>query len=263
MLRQILKILVFNQFLSVLTFQNLAEIKGISTALSDVISEVFVQPAIKFDFVVLGENSHGINDVLNQVRRNSSSNFSTQISHIKSKMSPYETNLVVFARSSEQLKQSFDVEHFEFPDGFFRIFRSYNFLFFIEGDLNLTKLTIRRPNPDYGHISQYSYFLIKKNKQIQLMTIEWWTEKSCNQEQHVILNTFDVLKLKWEKPLNVGVKFKNFHGCQLKSYTSIFPLPFFDKALMKSDISEFQINLVAQTLGIAKHLKVIPQRDEL
>lgn len=70
-----------------------------------------------------------------------------------------------------------------------------------------------------GQMLNFAYFLKNTTTEIQLITIERFTEKACNQKQLVTLNTFEKSTMKWKTPLNVQEKFKNFHNCMLNSYT--------------------------------------------
>lgn len=89
------------------------------------------------------------------------------------------------------------------------------------------------------------------------MTIEWWTEVACNQEQHVIINTFDTRTLQWQKPLKIDEKFRNFHGCQLKSFSSTFLIPIYDKGLMAVEISDMEVSFFAGALNLNDELELV------
>lgn len=103
MLQIILRCLIFIQFPSVLNLPNYsAEIKGVSTALSDVIAKIFIEREIKFDVILIGEKSYAVNDAINQILKKNSNEFALKISR-KSKVPLELTNLVVFAKNTQDL----------------------------------------------------------------------------------------------------------------------------------------------------------------
>ncbi|XP_070490016.1 uncharacterized protein [Chironomus tepperi] len=47
------------------------------------------------------------------------------------------------------------------------------------------------------------------------MTLEWFTPKYCNKAQPVLVNVFDKINFRWQKPLIIPEKFNQFYGCML------------------------------------------------
>lgn len=64
--------------------------------------------------------------------------------------------------------------------------------------------------------------------EIKVKTIKWFTESKCDVEQTVTLNSFNIKKEKWNKPLKIDYNFENYHGCTLSVYSEVFRIYFVD-----------------------------------
>jgi hypothetical protein len=65
----------------------------------------------------------------------------------------------------------------------------------------------------YGYFMLYTYFVITEQKEIMLVSSEWFTEQLCNEQQFVVLNRFDRKTKKWQNQRKIYQKFQNFHNC--------------------------------------------------
>lgn len=73
--------------------------------------------------------------------------------------------------------------------------------------------------------------MLNNSDELQLQTLEWFSESKCDEEQISVLNSYDLNDQQWIEPLHITEKFKNFFGCKLKVASSIFKLSFLDEGL--------------------------------
>lgn len=72
-------------------------------------------------------------------------------------------------------------------------------------------------------------FLNFPTDEIQLQTLEWFTESKCDDAQVVVVNSFDKKLKRWRNPFDVPEKFKNYHNCTLTVASKIFRLGMIDE----------------------------------
>lgn len=230
--------------------------------MSDVIFELFVKWNTSFDYVLCA-NSSISNKIISQV---SNQNFGRMKSNVKTNDQNFRSSSVVMHPSTKTITKAYEDNYFK-PTSNHQYSQNWTqkvtILNYVDGEFDFKNITFQKPNHQFGHISQFSYFLINNPKEILLMTINWWTEKACDQEQHVILNTFDKFKLKWKSELKIQEKFTNFHGCQFNTYSTIFMLPMIDEALLRNLLTFDQVTMMAPLLGLADFLDLFPKREAI
>jgi hypothetical protein len=114
-------------------------------------------------------------------------------------------------------------------------------------DIKLEKLKIHPLTFNEGHIGHFSYFLIETLKEIQLKTLEWFTEKSCNIQHEILINTFHKKNKTWSSSFDIEEKFTNFYSCILQTFSSIFnfyTLYATERVDLITKIYPFEIDLV-------------------
>lgn len=92
--------------------------------------------------------------------------------------------------------------------------KKLKFLFYIE-DSNFKNLPQKSLKWIITHLLHFSYFLLNSKNQIYLVSLEWFSEKACSQQQIKVLNIFDKKLKKWSKTFDVEEKFRNFYQCPL------------------------------------------------
>jgi hypothetical protein len=126
-----------------------------------------------------------------------------------------------------------------------------------------------------GHLLHYAYFLMNSQREIQLATLEWFTEISCNTQQLKIINSFSKSRKSWKNTLEVPEKFQNLFGCELiflifdSSYHTSFDdaneprglLPSFTKAVgsVGNFSVKFQVyneNSKIESKGLSSHIAI-------
>lgn len=99
-----------------------------------------------------------------------------------------------------------------------------------------------------GIIEQFEFLLINDGQFLQLATIEWFTDKACNQPQLKILNSFDKVTKKWKHILQNYEKFQNFYGCRLSLCVEI---PFQNGMIWNG---EYKWDGQIKSLGLIHHI---------
>lgn len=215
-MRKVLKILFsciffLNFFASKIFCSSLAE------PLNDVVTELFVKREVSFEFVIYGNSTNNFSNSVDLMLKLFDGNRSTKI--LKSeKVLGLKNSAVIFVDQNFLAKNKDELVGFENAQP-----QDMNFVIITDKNFDLSLLA-KNPTSHFGHFSHFSYFLTEIGSQIELRTFEWWTEKVCNQPQLITLNSFDLITKKWQKPLEIPQKFLNFHGCPLKSSSSILRL---------------------------------------
>lgn len=125
--------------------------------------------------------------------------------------------------------------------------KSLNFLIYVAEKLDINNLKIPSPTYDQGHIGHYSYFIVETSKEIQLLTLEWFTERACHTQQTILINSFIKSNKKWKEKLEIDEKFKNFHNCTLNvfsriyNFEALYTLNLYDKQIK---LHPFEVELV-------------------
>lgn len=183
-----------------------------SHALYDVVEELFIRRGIYFDIYICGKATGFFNDQIDNFLK-----MFGQKRAIKHEWLTYfKESAVIFVNTETYGFELNNVAIFnEFPK---------DFVFVIISDcLNCLKI-VKNPSSHHGHISHFAYLFEDNGKEIELKTFEWWTEKACNVQQLINLNTFDKHSLSWRRELKIPQKFSNFHNCSIKYTTSIFTM---------------------------------------
>lgn len=269
MLKFVLNIWI--QFNFIFAFHQHQDFESVSIAISDVVFELFVKSNIHFDLIDFN-NTPLTDKIISRLNRKNFGEIK-----IKLKTSIDESPRVTFVNmykssifltpSTVKVNNFYKSWEFKFDDTFghpYQFSQIFKFLNFVSSDFNLNEIIFKQPNHRFGHPSQFSYFLKNKKKEIDLISIEWWTEKACNQEQHVVINTFDKLKSKWNQKLEIQEKFRNFHNCQLKTYSLIFRIPIIDKGINRKHLTFDELVMMAPFIGLPNSIfDIFLHRDTL
>ncbi|KAL7012938.1 hypothetical protein ACKWTF_015111 [Chironomus riparius] len=227
-----------------------SEIQSISRSIQEVSEVFYIRNEIQFDVISIQSDPKHFNQLINYLLASNEVNNSYRLSSI----TEYLVGLFGIVYSSIILAEScenftFISTNFQFGNPFAK---SSKFLIYIEScDLDLMqnnieqliknkRITFRR-----GSIEQFEFLLINDGDNLQLASIEWFTESACNQPQLIIINTFNKTAKKWSKKLENYEKFQNFHGCNL----TLWIAPDNEESLFESVIVD-KNNRISEVIGV-------------
>jgi hypothetical protein len=192
-----------------------SQFSPISHALHDTINAMFVQNKINFDIIVYGPMTRSIMDVLNEVSALNNGTYAEQIVNLKTLTWDHEVRKSAVILSSDFRYLLIFSDLTKLRNKFYTTFK---FLFYYE-DSNIHDFLSAQYRKLYwkpGQVDHYSYFLINRDENtFALLSLEWFSEKACNKAQLTVVNDFNKTAIKWQKPLRIEQKFKNFYGCLL------------------------------------------------
>ncbi|KAG5670816.1 hypothetical protein PVAND_001054 [Polypedilum vanderplanki] len=203
--------------------------QSVSKAIYDVIHEFFINQNIKFDFIIYGEKSNHITDVVDEVTKKVNNEIPLTLEHItniqdwKHKL---KQSTVVFIKSIENLKNfhqnsketeeiSAEIKHF----GSERL----KFLVYVEDIKNVEQYFNVLVDQGFEHTSsigqlQFHGFFIyvnRINKKVSLYVHQIYGLKLCRRFTLTILNSMNMNSEKWDKTLENFDHYENFHGCMV------------------------------------------------
>ncbi|KAG5673139.1 hypothetical protein PVAND_003210 [Polypedilum vanderplanki] len=183
----------------------------IATALTDVIEKFFISQNISFEFLIFGEKTIEISDVLDEVLKNR--NFNTKIKYI-----PYDTystkQLLIINGSAIILGEPEYMKNFNNITRVMTMYPKTIKLLTCTNNINdfyaQNFLTFGFPKT-----AQFQYFLNENDNNIELQIFEWFDENFCNKKFIKVINTFNKTSEKWSNKLENYQKFSKFHQCYL------------------------------------------------
>ncbi|KAG5673137.1 hypothetical protein PVAND_003208 [Polypedilum vanderplanki] len=183
----------------------------IATALSDVIEEYFVRQKISYEFIIFGEKTNEILDVLDEVLKNE--NNSIKIRHISFKKS----KKIIINESAIILGEPEYMKSFNNLTKVLTLFpKTIKLLIYTNNTSDFSSQNFLTILP--ADTGQFQYFLNENDNNIELQTFEWFDENICNKRFIKTLNTFNQKSKKWNKKLENYKKFTQFHQCMLSMF---------------------------------------------
>lgn len=155
--------LIFILISSVSSAQKLNRSKNVqllSSAISDVINELFIRQKLKLEILIYDEVSPHIYDVINGLGRSSFFTNISSSSYTREKSNRRELimeSTLIFCKSLEKIKKFIDNHELDI-----REFPKHNtVLFYTEEQINVSQLEVRDLSSSFGEIEWYSYFMFK------------------------------------------------------------------------------------------------------
>jgi hypothetical protein len=231
-----------------------------SNAVIEVIREFYIANSIRFDFVIYGQATSHLSDVIDAVSREISKEVAGKIIHIKDVSSfnhKFNQSAVIFMKSSENLR---DLNNqsiaFKSPTTkLSNIPERYKFLVFVEEIQNhqqicdaLANFSIPRPVL-MSDLRFFEFFLTSDKKFVNLTANLLYSEEKCGIFTQKLLNSYDIKSQKWTKELRNYNHFENLNDClltfgvRMEKHWYVKELRQFFGALPSSDVidSMFQI----------------------
>lgn len=157
-----------------LTFTSVESLKGLlksqdnqilSTALVDVVNNLFITQEIQFDLIIYEKVSFDIDGVINGFRKGGLHFTIIKVSNKRNRF--VERSAIIFCESLVE------VQKFLVNQKFARSFSplKYRFLFYTNKPFNVSKMRVKNLHSFSGEISWFSYFLIKEKskKKIEIL----------------------------------------------------------------------------------------------
>lgn len=200
----------------------------VSSAIFDIVQEFYIKFSENFEFLIFTEESKEVRDILEKILKridNSSvkiRSFGSQQQDIKFN---YPTvflfdnveNFLKFKSTSSRSMQ-YHRENSKYLVYCQNMIHQDILDFYSQPGV----LDIGKKDTDL-----FMYFIVEHSrKKLELVTLEYFTEKACNKLQLKILNSFNVKTKKWRK-ISKPLKFKNFHNCMLVEFALLDPNMFF------------------------------------
>lgn len=215
---------IFNLLLFSLTlnFTTAKSISDLISSFSTIITELFIIPQIPFDVIIYKSKSSKTFDIIDEIGNQLSGKI-LQISNSSEWNHELTQSAVILTENEKDLKEFLNRTELKNV-----VAKSLRFLIYSSEKIEMKNLKIPPLTFDRGHIGHFSYFVIETLKEIQLKTFEWFTEKFCDVQQEILINSFDKKKKNWKSDLKIQPKFKNFHNCTLKLISRIYNFPTFE-----------------------------------
>lgn len=131
---------------------------------NDIIDALFIKPQIRFDIIIFKSTT---SDIIDRIGGQLHGKILRTSGNLKISQSA-----VIFTQSLGELLNSTELTS-NFP-------QSLRVLIHSSEKYSIKNLSIPKPTFDRGHIAHYSYFVTENLKEIQLWTLEWFTENSKN-----------------------------------------------------------------------------------
>ncbi|KAG5671268.1 hypothetical protein PVAND_001474 [Polypedilum vanderplanki] len=196
----------------------------ISKAITDVIFEFYIAQNIHFDFLIYGETSSHMNDVIYIVIRNISDVIPINIiyvSDITNWKHKLNQSAMIFIKSIKNLRKLHENSKIRDDFGPFLEYSGYEklkFLIYVEDIKNIDDFSFifGRNDPEIinrsGDITLYEFFIISHENFILLLANDIF-EGHCGKVTLKILNFIEIISKVWEKPLQNFDHYSDFNGC--------------------------------------------------
>lgn len=131
-------------------------VRLISTAITDVVNELFVRHDIEFETFIMDKVSPHVHDVIDGLGKGQVQTTRYNMSHYSDYNRRFTVPAVIFCRSLDQIRSVID-NYF----GSIYYPRNFKFLYYVEEPFNLTKIDVRKLDSHYSRQSCFSYFIFK------------------------------------------------------------------------------------------------------
>ncbi|KAG5671281.1 hypothetical protein PVAND_001486 [Polypedilum vanderplanki] len=202
---------------------------SVSKAIFDVIHEFYIAQNIKFDFIVYGEKSNHINDVIDEVTKKVNEEIPTNLKYITNIQDwnhEFNRSAVIFIKSiknlenfqmktqlllnndvklkyygSERLKFLVYIEEIEYAEQFgdILVYTGFEVFSFI------------------GEMQFYEFFIYldRRRKNIILLVHQMFNSKVCGKFSLNKINSMNVNSQKWNESLENFDHYENFYSCMI------------------------------------------------
>jgi hypothetical protein len=227
---------------SILEMQESGPAKSVATAMTEVIQKFFIDNFIDFDFIIYGQTTSYIDDVIDGITRNLSENTTVNIKHITDidnwnhEMS---RSAVILMKTREYLWNLHAVgTNFSYGTKLSNsVPKTLKFLIHVEKIDEFQQLIdvtndFRMPySLNYMNFKFFELFIINDQNQsmISLAANVLFSKNNCRQFQLKMLNIFDTDTQKWEFEVKNFDHFDDLNGCMINLMVGLDHLLFSDE----------------------------------
>ncbi|KAG5671334.1 hypothetical protein PVAND_001537 [Polypedilum vanderplanki] len=198
---------------------------SISKAISDVIHEFYIAQNIKFDFIIYGETSNHINDIIDEDTKEMNKEIPTTVKHIENinDWNHLISNSAIFFIKSVENVKALHMRSLQIYQDHSKLttvtFKKLKFLVYVEEIQTFQNLkdAVRELNFTFSihtsDIRYFEFFITADEKFVNLSANLLYSEDHCGQFKPEFLNSFNISAQKWNQKLQNFDHFNNFHGC--------------------------------------------------
>jgi hypothetical protein len=218
-----------------------------SRAIADVIREFYIANHIQFDFIVYGETSNHINDVIDGVIKQADQyTIPVTLKHIKYVKNwnhEMDQSAVIFVKSQKILQ---DLHNSAINNkNFFPLLtnmetKQFKFLIYVDEIKSLQQLNdaVNETNVylsfEKTDLRYFEFFVTSDELWLNLTARLIYSEDHCGEFKLKVLNSVDKRSQQWTKRLENFDQFRNFHGC-LMPFIAMNSPNFYVKNYAKED----------------------------
>ncbi|KAG5679497.1 hypothetical protein PVAND_009061 [Polypedilum vanderplanki] len=201
---------------------DLESTQTVSKSISDVIDEFYIKNYIGFDFIIYGNTTNHINDVINKLKTIPATIM--QIPDIKKWDHKLNRSAIFFVKSLDEfsfIHEVFITFSMHVPQTINIEPKKFKLLIYVEGTDSFESVESKTrlfPYKYYGSISKLLFFefiIFNDRNKIILVANVLFSEKLCGHIHLKKLNSFDKITLKWDKTLENFDQYANLHGCMI------------------------------------------------
>ncbi|KAG5669349.1 hypothetical protein PVAND_017237 [Polypedilum vanderplanki] len=187
---------------------------SVAKATIDIIRVFYIANDINFNFIIYGQTTNHINDVINEVTKELSNEIVInvrQIQNISSWNHQINQSAIIFIKSEKNLQKVHRIKLSNQEP------KKFKFLAYIEEIKNLNQLQIllKSTKSFNGNLKfqNFGFFLTKYENFINLTANLIFSEQKCEKYHLKILNSFEIKTQKWKTKLKSFNHFENFNKC--------------------------------------------------
>jgi len=193
------------------------KIKNFSNALSQVITNHYIKNSLDFKFIILSDKCENFASkvIFNVVKKIPEIQPYAVEVYKKAKDTNSKIKLqksaIVFMNIQGDI--SYLNNRIEMTNS---AFINFQHLIVIQNNTNIIKYPNNHKYINYNtFIMNYEVFMFHKKNEIFLQTVEWYSEKHCNQSIMKTINSFSNENQKWTTSHFGLIEYKQFYGCTL------------------------------------------------
>ncbi|KAG5671331.1 hypothetical protein PVAND_001534 [Polypedilum vanderplanki] len=218
-------------------------VQPVSKPISNVIHEFYIAQNIKFDFIIYGEKSNHINDVIDEITKELEIPIKLiQIENLTN-WSKISDSAVIFIRSAENLKKLHKNSVEQSLTIITETSRKLKFLVYVEEILTFQNLetVVKEHNIVFAlfnsDIRFFEFFITADESNVNLSANLIYSENHCKEFAPKLLKSFNINSQKWNQNLQNFDHFSNFYGCMI-NFAFIYSEEFYIEDIGQHKLTE-------------------------
>jgi hypothetical protein len=250
-------------------------VQSVATVMVDVIREFYIAKGIKFDFLIYGESSEHIDDVITEVSKKLSENNVTvvlrQIINIKNWNHQFKKSSIILTKSESNLANLHEHTIIKFhllnlvqlaniaPEQFkFLVYcEEFEYIGTLQEFMNDFNTVILNNAIDFRF---YEFFITNEKDLVILSAFKLYSREHCEELKVKLVNAYDKSSQSWMKKFENHDHYDNFYGCLLKFQSMHLGIIRPKNFVHKNDGQRLK-NLVVESIN--KELKLIMGDDNV